>query len=64
MTKREKMERNDAEMRALYESFGVSPAIIDAAIRQRHLRPVDAPPVPEANLLGKKAKPPKDTGAR
>jgi hypothetical protein len=56
MTKREKMERADAEMRAFYESFGVSSAVIEAAIRQRHLfRPTEEdPPVLAAKLLGRK----------
>jgi len=36
----ELQDRNEAEMRALYQSIGISPKITEAAIRARRLHPL------------------------
>ena len=36
----EKMLRDEAEMRAFYQSVGISPETTEAAIRARHTKPV------------------------
>jgi hypothetical protein len=40
----ENMLRDEAEMRAFYESVGMSPVTIEMAIKARHKQPVEEAP--------------------
>ena len=52
--------RDEAEMRAFYESCGISKSTTEAAIRARHNRPADegqqAPPPLRVSVRGRKRK--------
>ena len=53
----EKLLRDEAEMRAFYQSVGISPDVTEAAIRARHSKPAEeaGAPLPKGKKKRKAA---------